>query len=32
MDSYDADNYQTVCKFDNKGEYFVTGTTDGEIK
>jgi len=32
MDFYDADNYQTVCKFDNKGEYFASGTTDGNLK
>ena len=32
MDCYDTDNYQTVCKFDNRGEYFATGTTDKNLK
>jgi hypothetical protein len=32
MDYYDADNYQTVCKFDDKGEYFASGTTNGNLK
>jgi hypothetical protein len=32
MDIYDADLYQSVCMFDNKGALFATGTTDGILK
>jgi len=29
---YDTDVYQSVCRFDNKGVYLGTGTTDGVLK
>lgn len=32
IDYYDADIYQSVCKFDNKGIFFAGGTTDGILK
>ena len=32
MDFFDGDVYQSVCRLDNKGKYFASGTTDGILK
>jgi hypothetical protein len=32
MDYSDLSSYVTICKFDDKGEYVATGTSDGLLK
>jgi hypothetical protein len=32
MDRFTPDIYQSVCRFDNKGIFFASGTTDGILK
>jgi hypothetical protein len=32
MDYFDPDVYLSVCRLDNKGKYFASGSTDGILK